>query len=98
VKIREKVQMKGEYRREVDARVWSQQDPLIWKITSIACGYPSGESRSAATAVASAGVDANADYESAAGSGDERRPGLEEKTVQRARVSTVREMMDWPVA
>jgi membrane protein required for beta-lactamase induction len=44
------------------------------------------------------GVDANADYESAAGSGDERRPALEEKTVQRAGVSAVREMMDWPVA
>jgi hypothetical protein len=42
-----------------------------------------------------AGVDANADYEPAAGSGDERRPALEEKTVQRARVSTVREMMAW---
>jgi hypothetical protein len=38
---------------------------------NLACGYPSGESRSAATAVASAGVDANADYESAAGSSDE---------------------------
>jgi hypothetical protein len=48
--------------------------------------------------VASAAVDANADYESTAGSGDERRPALEEKTVQRASVSTVREMMDWPVA
>jgi hypothetical protein len=72
-------------------------------LQSTACGYSSGESRSAATAVGSASVDANADYESAnqlqaLAMNDERRLALEEKTVQRPRVSTVREMMDWPVA
>src|SRR5215472_8333299 len=48
-------------------------------------GTESGESGSAATALAptSAGADAHADPESAAGAGNERRLALEEKTLQR---------------
>src|ERR1700722_18744125 len=50
-------------------------------------GTESGESGSAATALApaSAGADAHADYESATGRGDERGLSLEEKAVQRTR-------------
>src|SRR6202161_2496195 len=54
-------------------------------------GPESGESRSAATAMASTphGADADADDEPAAGSGDERRPATEEEAVERARARTV---------
>jgi transposase len=47
-------------------------------------GTESRESRSAATAMApvSAGADTHADYESAAGSGDERRQTMEAPTVE----------------
>ncbi len=50
-------------------------------------GTESGESRSAATAVAPAslGADAHADHESVAGVGHERGLSLEEKAVQRTR-------------
>ena len=48
-----------------------------------------GKSRCASTAVApaSAGADAHANHESAAGSGDERGPALEIQTVERTRAS-----------
>src|SRR6266403_5053305 len=48
-------------------------------------GTESGKSRCASTALApaSAGADAHADHESAAGSGDERGPALEIQTVER---------------
>ena len=54
-------------------------------------GPESGESRSAATAMASTphGADADADDEPAAGSGDERRSAAEEKAVERTRASPV---------
>src|ERR1700678_3505089 len=54
-------------------------------------GPESGESRSAATAMASTphGADADADDEPAAGSGHERRPATEEEAVERARARTV---------
>ena len=53
-------------------------------------GTQSGESSPATTALAPAsdGADADADHESAAGPGDERRPATEEKTVERTRTST----------
>src|SRR3984893_8703781 len=56
-------------------------------------GTESGESGSAATALApaSAGADAHADYESATGRGDERGLSLEEKAVRRTRPNTVGE-------
>src|SRR6266849_5410033 len=49
-------------------------------------GTESGKSRCASTALApaSAGADAHADHESAAGSGDERGPALEIQAVERA--------------
>src|SRR5258708_19151918 len=58
-------------------------------------GTESGESRSAATALApaSAGADAHADYESTTGRGDERGLSLEEKAVQRKGTSTARETL-----
>src|SRR6266481_2557003 len=58
-------------------------------------GARSGKSRSAATVVApaSVGADAHADHESTAGAGDERGLSLEEKTVQRAGTSAVREAL-----
>src|SRR5215471_2499348 len=56
-------------------------------------GTKSGESRSAATAVASAsfGADAHANHESVASPGDERGQALEEKVVERTGPSAVRE-------
>src|SRR6202041_4138181 len=55
-------------------------------------GAKSAESRCASTAVASAsaGADAHADHESAAGASNERGLSLEEKTVQRTRARAVR--------